>query len=205
MLSLYDPTGFAPFVSERNDANVGPAINGGWQTITVNQNNLNDNINVNGTHAILCNGSGIAIYNITSRSQIIFTILRSRGCSKEQMSILTALDSTVFYRIRNNTYLYLYDYGLNNIFYAFYGSFVGYHQSLDNIGGDTSANQTTTQVQPAATIPSPQTNTNQSTQSTPPTQPAQNNGTAQPEQPKQQTSTSTAQATTNSTQTNQSA
>jgi hypothetical protein len=82
MLSLYDPTGFAPFVSERNDANVGPAINGGWQTITVNQNNLNDNINVNGTHAILCNGSGIAIYNITSRSQIIFTIIRSRGCSK---------------------------------------------------------------------------------------------------------------------------
>jgi hypothetical protein len=122
------------------------------------------------------------------------------------MSILTALDSTVFYRIRNNTYLYLYDYGLNNIFYAFYGSFVGYHQNLDNIGGDTSsANQTTTQVQPAPTIPSPQTNTNQSTQSTPPIQPAQNTVTAQPEQPKQQTSTSTAQATTNSTQTNQSA
>lgn len=36
-LSLFDPTGFAPFVFTNNDAAVGPTINGGWQTLTVNQ------------------------------------------------------------------------------------------------------------------------------------------------------------------------
>jgi hypothetical protein len=37
-LSLFDPTGFAPFVFANADVSAGPAINGGWQTLTVNQN-----------------------------------------------------------------------------------------------------------------------------------------------------------------------
>lgn len=40
ILSLFDPTGFAPFVFERVDANIGSAINGGWKTLTVDQNPL---------------------------------------------------------------------------------------------------------------------------------------------------------------------
>lgn len=85
---------------------------------------------MNGSHAFLCGGSGIAVYNITSRSQIIFTILRSLGCSRDQIAVLSALDSAIFYRVLNGTFLYLYDYRLNNIFYAYYTSFVPFQQDL---------------------------------------------------------------------------
>lgn len=85
---------------------------------------------LNGSHAFLCNGNGIAIYNVTSRSQIIFTIIRSLGCTKDQIAVLSALDSTIFYRVLNGNYLYLYDYRLNNILYAYYISYVGYQQDL---------------------------------------------------------------------------
>jgi hypothetical protein len=85
---------------------------------------------LNGSHAFLCNGSGMAVYNVTSRSQIIFTIVRSLGCTRDQIAVLSALDSTIFYRVLNGNYLYLYDYRLNNILYAYYTSFVGYQQDL---------------------------------------------------------------------------
>lgn len=72
----------------------------------------------------------MAVYNVTSRSQIIFTIIRSLGCTRDQIAVLSALDSTIFYRVLNGNYLYLYDYRLNNILYAYYTSFVGYQQDL---------------------------------------------------------------------------
>lgn len=80
-LTLFDPTGFAPFVFERVDSNSSPAINGGWKTITIDQNQLSENILINGSHAILCEGKGLAIYKISSRSQIVFNIIKSKGCS----------------------------------------------------------------------------------------------------------------------------
>ena len=79
---------------------------------------------------MLCEGSGLAIYNVSSRSQLVFNILRSKGCSREQMSVLIALDSSTFFRIRNSSFLYLYDYKINNIFYAFEEGFVAYRQDL---------------------------------------------------------------------------
>lgn len=117
-LKLFDPTGFAPFVLARVVPPIGRAINGLWQTINVNAVKQYTNIYVNGTHALLCQGQGIAIYNITSQNQIIFTILRSRGCTSSQMNVLNALDSTVYYRIRDGNILYFYDYRLTAILSA---------------------------------------------------------------------------------------
>lgn len=128
-MRLFDPTGFAPFAFERADAGI-PNINGAWKTLNINYQSLNEQIKINGTHAMLCEGSGLAIYNVSSRSQLVFNILRSKGCSREQMSVLIALDSSTFFRIRNSSFLYLYDYKLNNIFYAFEEGFVAYRQDL---------------------------------------------------------------------------
>lgn len=58
------------------------------------------------------------------------------------MDILSALDSTVFYRIRNSTYLYLYDYALNNVLYASMTSFVGFRQSLAFVSQNAPENNT---------------------------------------------------------------
>lgn len=58
------------------------------------------------------------------------------------MDILSALDSTVFYRIRNNTYLYLYDYALNNVLFASMTSFVGFRQSLAFVSQSAQENKT---------------------------------------------------------------
>jgi hypothetical protein len=93
---------------------------------------------------LLCNGSGIAIYNVTSRSQIIFTIIRSLGCTREQIAVLSALDSTIFYRTLNANYLYLYDYRLNNILYAYYTSYVSYQQDLKALINSLNAPRQTT-------------------------------------------------------------
>jgi len=42
----------------------------------------------------------VALYNITSQTQIVFTILRSRGCDAKGLDLLGALDSAVIYRLR---------------------------------------------------------------------------------------------------------
>ena len=65
-LKLFDPTGFAPFVFERVVSSMGTAINGYWQTINVYGARQFTDIYVNGSHAMLCKGQGIAFYNITS-------------------------------------------------------------------------------------------------------------------------------------------
>lgn len=105
-------------------------INGAWKTLNINYQPSNEQIKINGSHVMLCQGNGLAIYNVSSRSQLVFNILKSKGCSKEQMSVLIALDSSTFFRIRNSSFLYLYDYKLNNIFYAFEEGYVAYRQDL---------------------------------------------------------------------------
>jgi len=46
------------------------------------------------------------------------------------MGILGALDSTIFYRIRNDQYLYLYDYSLSQVLYAYKESFFGFKDAI---------------------------------------------------------------------------
>lgn len=66
MLKLYNPTGLAVFAFKRKVRPPIEAINGLWQTLTVYGSKQNSEISVNGTHAILCQGNGEAVYNITS-------------------------------------------------------------------------------------------------------------------------------------------
>lgn len=106
---------------------MGTAINGYWQTINVYGARQFTDIYVNGSHAMLCKGQGIAFYNITSQNQIIFTIIKSKGCSSNEMSVLNALDTAVYYRIRDKLLLYLYDYRLSTVISA---------NMLDNIRAD---------------------------------------------------------------------
>lgn len=80
-LKLFNPTGFAPFVFKRIEEVPPKAINGLWQTLRVLNFPAFVDITVNGTHAVLCGGQGIAIYKINGINEIVFTILRSRGCS----------------------------------------------------------------------------------------------------------------------------
>lgn len=133
-LKLFDPSGWAPFVFNRTTNPVGTAINGLWQTLTVAGSNQLSEIQMNGTHALLCQGQGLAIYNITSSNGIIFTILKSKGCSTAEVDVLRALDSSVVYRIRDHSILYLYDYKLNVILTAYFTKVIQLNQTLENIG-----------------------------------------------------------------------
>jgi hypothetical protein len=80
-LKLFNPSGLAPFSLKRVAPPVRSVINGLWQTLTVLGSSYISEISMNGTHAVLCEGQGVALYNITSANEIVFTILRSRGCS----------------------------------------------------------------------------------------------------------------------------
>jgi hypothetical protein len=61
--------------------------------------NLNTMLYMNGTHATLCGGNGLAKYQITSINQIYFLVLLSKGCAS--IDLLATLDSATFFRVRN--------------------------------------------------------------------------------------------------------
>ena len=77
-------------------------------------------IKMNGTHAVLCKGQGLALYKISSQNEMVFTILRSRGCSEEEFRVLRALDSVIFFRIRDFSILHLYNYRAAPVLTAFF-------------------------------------------------------------------------------------
>ena len=110
---------------------------------------------MNGTHVFLCEGKGIAIYNITGTNEIVFTILRSRGCSSSEFDVLIALDSVIYFRIRDFSILYLYDFRMTPITTAAFRRPLRFNQKL----GD---NQVTTTINPPSSS---------SSQITPPQQP----------------------------------
>lgn len=55
-LKLYNPTGFAAFSFKREVQPALTAINGLWQTLTVYGSSQHNDISINGTHAIICDG-----------------------------------------------------------------------------------------------------------------------------------------------------
>jgi hypothetical protein len=146
-LSLHNPTGFAPFVFQRKVKNPPKAINGRWSTDTVLGQAKDYDIYMNGTHASLCRGNGLANYKISSLNGIAFTVLVSRGCNEDEVSMLNALDNALFFRIRNNQILYLYDYKVSNVLSATFAAPVGLANVLPG------ANEQTLTVSPKQPIP----------------------------------------------------
>ena len=65
---------------------------------------------MNGTHAVLCDGKGVANY-VIKNNRITFIIEKSRGCS--DFDVLVALDDASFFRIKGGNELVLVDNGLH--------------------------------------------------------------------------------------------
>ena len=51
---------------------------------------------------------------------MVFTILKSSGCSEEEFRVLRALDSVIFFRIRDFSILHLYNYRAAPVLTAFF-------------------------------------------------------------------------------------
>jgi hypothetical protein len=138
------------------------------------------NVKVNGSHAVLCNGQGVAVYRLSGMNQILFTILKSKGCGENEMNVLNALDQANFFRIRDNQVLYLYDYQVNQVLTANFNGPIRLEAPLI-FGGDPS----NPQIQPPpTTLPTQQTQTPQVQSQTPQVQPSQTT-TQPPQQPNQ--------------------
>ena len=87
---------------------------------------------------------------------MVFTILKSKGCSEAEFKVLRALDKVIFFRIRDFSILHFYNYRAAPILTAFFAGPLPLDEPL-TLGNQQPSIKSQTQPQPSPPVePLPQ-------------------------------------------------